>query len=185
MYPSIQLSILHPSIYTSIHPSIYPSINLCIHPSIHPSIYPSIHPSIYLSIHPSIHPYNHPSIHSSIHPSIHPSINRSPIKWSLWPDPTRQPVIYVSIHPSIHPSMYPSIHPSINQVVTVILSCDPTTTRHLSPLATTRLFCKVRWSRTRSQSRRAPDSAVERIKYRWKDKEPLWRSTCEYVQSNT
>ena len=68
IFPSLQLSIHHPSIhhlpiYSSIYPSLLPSI---INPHLQ---HPPLHQ---ISIHSSIHPSFHPSsIHSCILPSIH------------------------------------------------------------------------------------------------------------------
>ena len=117
----IQLSIIHPSICTSIH-LFYVSISLSIHlqytsihlssrslvnPSNHPSTY---HPLVHLSIQSiqSIHPLEKASIIPPVHPSVHPSIGKC-IHHSIHPHPS------ISNHPFIHPSIMSTSIPLIIQ----------------------------------------------------------------------
>ena len=118
-----------PSICPFIHFSIYPSINVS---TIHPFFHSFLHSSIHQSIHPFTYLFIHPSIHSTISLSGHPFVNQS-IYLSIIHPSTYLPIcsfIQLSNHQIIHPSIYPfiylsmhlSIHPSFVISMSILMT---------------------------------------------------------------
>ena len=99
------LSILCPSVRSSVCPSVYTYVYMYIHPSIRRTVLPSECSSIHLSVRQNVRP-----VRTSIRTSVHPSV--SPSEWR-----SICPPVHPSVCPSIHWSIGPSICPSISLFV--------------------------------------------------------------------